>query len=93
VSDSGYVLAVKESARRASGAAGEWVNRHGPYRRFDSKALAREWARELDGPRASVWVQDATPADDTAADGYLVAGDRRGRPADNPGRQAAVSQF
>lgn len=80
VSEEGYVVAVKASARRASAAAGRWVNRAGSRREFRSKALAREWARELSGPGATLWIQDATPADDSGVDGYLVSGTRRGRP-------------
>lgn len=89
----GYVVAVKPSARRTSGAAGEWVNREGTDRRFESKPLAREWARELSGPDATVWIQDAAPADESDVDGYLVGGERSGRspPDDRP--QAALEQF
>lgn len=88
----GYRLAVKTSARRAHAAVGEWVNREGPHRRFDSKALAREWARECSGPRTAVWVQDAPPADDTDADGYLVAGERAGGtdPSTDDAEQASL---
>jgi hypothetical protein len=74
----GYRLDVKASARRAAPAVGEWVNEEGPTRRFDTKALAREWARYVSTPGATVWVQDAAPADDSDVDGYLVAGDRAG---------------
>lgn len=75
-----YVLAIKRSARRASGPVGEWVHEAGPRRTFETKELARRWAREVSGPRSAVWVQDATPGDRTGVDGYLVAGERHGRP-------------
>jgi hypothetical protein len=83
-----YVVEVKRSARRRSAAAGEWVNHHGRRRRFDSKAEAREWAREADG---GVWVQDANPWDHSGVDGYVVGG-RRGqhRTGDPPGEQAEL---
>lgn len=83
MSDEGYVVAVKPSARRTCAGAGAWVNRHGSRTRFDSKALAREWARELSGPRSPVWIQDAPPHDGSEVDGYLVGGDRRGRPRES----------
>ena len=72
-----YVIEVKPSARRASRAAGEWVHEHGRRRTFESKALAREWARsDADG---RVWIQDAAPHDSSPIDGYLVAGRRPAR--------------
>lgn len=74
-----YVLAIKRSARRASRPVGEWVHEEGPRRTFETKELARQWAREVSGPRTDVWVQDADPADRTGVDGYLVAGERHGR--------------
>lgn len=77
-----YVLEVKATARRASARAGQWVNDHGPTRTFDSKGLARQWARECSATGRSVWVQDAVPWDEDDVDGYLVAGDRPGRPRD-----------
>ena len=93
MTESSYVLAVKPSARRACRPVGRWVNLEGPRRRFDSKALARTWARECSGPRTTVWVQDAPPADDTDADGYLVAGDRPGGTDRSPNgpKQATLS--
>jgi hypothetical protein len=78
VTDAGYVVEVKSSARRSSRTLGQWVNEHGPVRRFDTKALARAWARAASGPHATVWVQDAAPDDDTTVDGYLVGGARPG---------------
>lgn len=74
-----YAVEIKPSARRASRAVGEWVAQHGRSRRFETKALAREWARTLSAPGRTVWVQDAHPLDDGSTDGYLLA--RRGRPA------------
>jgi hypothetical protein len=71
----GYVVAIKRSARRTSAAAGAWVNEAGPRRAFDSKAAAREWAREASA-EGRVWVQDALPADASGVDGYLVGGRR-----------------
>ncbi|MFB6205610.1 MAG: hypothetical protein ABEJ05_03650 [Haloglomus sp.] len=87
-----YVVAVKRSARQASAAAGEWVRDRGPRRTFDSKRAAREWARGL-GDEQTVWIQNAHPADDSPADGYLVA--RRvpfwvSREEDPPGVQATL---
>jgi len=72
MTDGAYLIAVKLSARRVSARAGRWVNREGPVRAFDSKALAQEWARACSGAAATVWVQDAPGWADGAADGYLV---------------------
>ena len=87
-----YVVAIKPSARRASGAAGEWVLEHGPHRAFDSRPLAREWARSLGPPDRTLWVQDAHPLDGSRADGYLLA--RHSRPrrsgTDRHGEQVSL---
>lgn len=73
-----YVVAIKPSARRHSAAAGEFVARRGARRTFDSKALAREWARDLRSPGdGTVWIQDAAPNDPADVDGYLVAARQR----------------
>jgi hypothetical protein len=72
----GYLVDIKRSARRRSAAAGTHVSHAGCYRRFESKALARKWARENTAPEAAVWIQDAAPHDSTPADGYLVGGRR-----------------
>lgn len=80
-----YVLEVKASARRASARAGQWVQDHGPTRTFDTKELARRWARTCSATGRSVWVQDAVPWDERDVDGYMVAGDRPGRPRDGGG--------
>ena len=85
-----YLVVVKPSARKASAAVGTWVNRNGPTRRFATKPLAREWARECSGPGSPVWIQDAVPWDETPADGYLVGGQRRARARDAPGAQARL---
>ena len=45
VTDEGYVVAVKASARRASAAAGEWVNSTGSTREFPGRKAADSWAR------------------------------------------------
>lgn len=86
-SDSGdpqYVVEVKRSARRASRVAGEWVQHRGARRAFESKTVARQWARALSPPERTLWVQDAAPADDRDVDGYLVAA-RTGPRARDPG--------
>lgn len=80
VTDSGYVVEIKPSARRCCRTVGAWVNTRGPIRRFETKPLARAWARDASGPHATVWIQDAAPADDRDIDGYLVGGDRCGNP-------------
>jgi len=92
VNDDGYVITIKPSARKRSGAVGEWVNREGPTRRFDTKALAREWARSCSGPTATVWVQDAVPWDESAVDGYLVGRSSAGEPVERvePGDQRTL---
>ncbi len=91
VADVGYVVVVKPSARRASPAAGSWIAESGPRRRFESKPLAREWARELSGPAWTLWVQDAHPADGTGADGYLLARRRRrSGPVASPAEQTTL---
>jgi hypothetical protein len=88
----GYVVAVKPSARRVNAAAGEWVNREGPRRPFDSKAAAREWARSVSDD-SRVWVRDANPNDPAPVDGYLVgrALDPARRRSDPPGEQARLA--
>ena len=72
MSRDGYRVRVKPSARKVSAPAGRWVNRNGPERVFETKALAREWARACRGPTAPVWLQDAPPWASDDADGYLV---------------------
>lgn len=91
----GYVVAVKPSARRVSVAAGSWVATEGPCREFDSKALAREWAREASPPGRTLWVQDAHPLDESPSDGYLLArpSQLRGAEEELPGEQAAFSEL
>jgi len=89
VTDDGYLVAVKPSARRVSARAGRWVNRDGTTRLFDSKPLAREWARACSTAAATVWVQDAPQTD--AVDGYLVGRRWRGARGDRPGRQTTVT--
>lgn len=74
-----YAVEVKPSARRINGAAGEHVNRHGPVRRFDSKADARAWAAAISAEDAAVRIQDAAPNDPSSVDGYLVADPLRRR--------------
>ena len=95
VTDSGYLVEIKPSARRRCRAVGEWVNRQGPVRRFESKPLAQAWARSLSGPGTTVWVQDAVRAADRDVDGYLVSGVRRGHPSSAPApeTQAGLEQF
>jgi hypothetical protein len=92
VSDDGYVVEVKRSARKVSPGAGRWVREHGTRHRFASKALARQWAREVSPPGRTVWVQDAVPADTDPVDGYVVGG-RRTRPRRHvdPGEQASLA--
>ncbi|WP_254839327.1 hypothetical protein [Natronomonas marina] len=87
-----YVVAIKPSARRACRAAGEWVAEHGRYRSFDSKPLAREWARTASPQGRTLWVQDAHPRDVGPADGYLLArrSHFRGNEAELPGEQAPL---
>ncbi|WP_181691391.1 hypothetical protein [Natronomonas sp. LN261] len=51
-----YVVAAKPSAGRVSGAVGEWVAESGYRRRFDSKAAAREWAREASLEGRTLWI-------------------------------------
>jgi hypothetical protein len=93
VTDDGYLVAVKPSARRVSARAGRWVNRQGPTRLFYSKPLAREWARACSGVGATVWVQDAPAWADDDADGYLVG--RRFREAGDvrAGQQATIADL
>lgn len=91
----GYVVAVKPSARRVSAAAGEWVVEEGRYRTFDSKALAREWARGVSPQGRTLWVQNAHPLDEGPANGYLLARHSRlrGNEAELPGEQTAFSEL
>lgn len=69
----GYVVAVKPSARRTNGTVGRLVYERGPRERFDSRALAEEWARALSRSGGRVWVRDANPNDAAPVDGYLVS--------------------
>jgi len=92
VSDAGYLLAVKPSARRVSARAGQWVNHRGTVRRFESKPLAREWARACSTGAATVWVQDAPSWADDDADGYLVGRRFRTAPDGRTGRQATIGE-
>jgi hypothetical protein len=72
----GYVVAIKRSARRANGVVGRLVFRAGERHRLASRVAADAWAASLsERGGAHVWVRDANPGDDTA-DGYLVR--RRG---------------
>ncbi len=87
----GYLVAVKPSARRVSARVGQWVNREGATRRFDSKPLAREWARACSTGPATVWVQDAPARADSDADGYLVGRRFRGAGAEQSGRQTTIA--
>ena len=93
--DDPYVVAVKPSARRVSSAAGEWVAEEGRFRGFDSKALAREWAREVSPQGRTLWVQDAHPLDEGPADGYLLArrSRLRGNEEELPGDQVAFTEL
>jgi len=91
VTDSGYLVLVKPSARRVSARVGRWVNRDGPTRLFASKPLACEWARACSTAAATVWVQDAPAWATDEADGYLVGRRFRDARADRPGRQATVT--
>lgn len=87
--DEGYIVAAKPSARRASRAVGSWIATEGRHRRFDSKALAREWARTVSPQGYTLWIQDAHPRDESPADGYLLArrSHLRGNEEDLPGEQ------
>ena len=62
----GYVVAAKPSARRASGAVGAWVAASGCRRRFDSKASAREFAREESPEGRTLWPTHPTRRTRTA---------------------------
>lgn len=90
-----YVVVIKPSARRVSRAAGQWVADESRFRAFDSKALAREWAREASPQGRTLWVQDAHPADEGTADGYLLAraSRLRGNETELPGEQRAFSEL
>jgi hypothetical protein len=85
----GYVVAAKPSARRASRAVGAWIATEGRYRTFDSKALAREWARAASPQGYTLWIQNAHPRDEGPADGYLLArpSRMRGNERELPGEQ------
>jgi hypothetical protein len=72
VTEEGYVVAVKPSARRASAEAGEWVNSEGATRSFPGRKAADSWARTCSTADALVYVRDANPRD-AEADGYLMA--------------------
>ncbi len=83
----GYVVAVKPSARRTNATVGRLVYERGPRERFDSRALAEEWARALSRGGGRVWIRDANPNDRSPVDGYLVSSNRHrvdSRGADGP---------
>jgi len=90
VTEEGYLVAVKPSARMVSARVGQWVNSEGPARLFDSKPLAREWARACSSASATVWVQDAPAWAAGDADGYLVGRRFRDASAGLSGRQATI---
>jgi len=92
VTDEGYVVAVKPSARRASAEAGEWVNSDGSTRTFPGRKAADSWARTCSTRDALVYVRDANPGDESA-DGYLMALRRRGDGAGDPAEQAGLARF
>jgi hypothetical protein len=93
VTDEGYVVAVKPSARRASAEAGAWVNREGSTREFPGRKAADSWARTCSSTEALVYVRDANPRDDEA-DGYLMALRRRPREnGDDPGNPPEKTGF
>ncbi|WP_299234071.1 hypothetical protein [Natronomonas sp.] len=91
----GYVVAAKPSARRASRAVGAWIATEGRYRTFDSKALAREWARAASPQGYTLWIQNAHPRDESPADGYLLArrSRMRGNERELPGEQVGVFEL
>ncbi|CAI48409.3 uncharacterized protein NP_0636A [Natronomonas pharaonis DSM 2160] len=91
--EDGYVVVIKPSARRVSRAVGEWVAESGRSREFDSKALARRWAKAAAPQGKTLWVQDAHPLDPSPADGYLLArrSRLRGNEPERPGEQAPLS--
>ena len=93
--DAGYVVAAKPSARRVSGAVGEWIAQSGRHRRFASKAAAREWAREAGPKDRTLWIQDAHPLDGDRADGYLLArpSSLRGTETELPGEQVGFAEL
>jgi nitrogen fixation protein FixH len=95
VTDEGYVVAVKPSARRASAAAGEWVNSAGSTREFPGRKAADSWARSCSTDDALVYVRDANPRDGDA-DGYLMAlrrPDGRAGDADVTVEQAGFARY
>lgn len=69
---SGYVVAIKPSARRINRFASEWVGRRRSTRSFASKSDAKEWAHVISSV-GRVRVQDVAPNDPADVDGYLVA--------------------
>ena len=90
-----YVVAAKPSARRVSRAVGAWIATEGRYRGFDSKALAREWARAASPQGHTLWVQTAHPEDESPADGYLMARPSRlrGNERELPGGQVGFLEL
>ena len=91
MTDDSYLVAVKPSARRVSARVGQWVNLEGATRQFESKPLAREWARACSTGVATVWVQDAPAWADDDADGYLVGRRFRDASAEGAARQATIA--
>ena len=90
-----YVVAAKPSARRVSRAVGAWMVTEGRHREFDSKALAREWARTASPQGYTLWIQDAHPRDEGPADGYLLArrSRMRGTEEELPGEQVGFFEL
>lgn len=92
MTDEGYVVAVKRSARRASAEAGEWVNGEGSTRTFPGRKAADSWARSCSTDDVLVYVRDANPRDDEA-DGYLMALRRRQDGDGDRAEQAAFARY
>ncbi|MFB6120714.1 MAG: hypothetical protein ABEJ68_06310 [Halobacteriaceae archaeon] len=88
---SGYVVAVKNSARRANGVVGRLVFESGAHHHLANRAAADAWAASLSARGGvHVWIRDANPGDDDA-DGYLVRrrGAWRERTAEGPMEEVA----
>lgn len=94
MSEPGYVVAIKPSARRRNAAVGEYVRDHGGERAFPARAAADEWAVDLSSDGGHVWVRDANPNDGDAVDGYLVSRARRAATdGERPGTQSPLAEF
>ena len=95
VTDTGYLVDIKSSARRVNAPVGSYVQAKGTCRQFDCRDDADEWAADISDDHTTVWVRDANPNDASDVDGYLMAylRDHDVTLDEEPGQQGGLEQF